>query len=223
MGNDDRPKRTWREIDKLRAGGTSHSSRGGSANDRPGPGSGEEARQKQYRAALEAAFAKGELGKLADKLSLSGRATPAEETKNAPAAVSAPPAAPASPVPPSAGSPTAAAAASKGASKKKPTEDKATLMRKLVEAGNRQEISRAAEKYLGRFPMPDDHEFLEQLLEHEKETRIAEAMQRIGELLDRRQVPRRTRALIGKLRYLSETAGNEELRDRAKQLLLRLS
>lgn len=96
-------------------------------------------------------------------------------------------------------------------------------MRKLTEAVNRQEISKAAEKYLARFPLPDDHEFLEQLLEHEKETRIREAITRIGELLDKRHMPRRTRALIGKLRYLTETNPLEEIRELARSLLARLT
>ncbi len=229
MGNDDRPKLSWREIDKRRAGGTSSSGgRGSAPSERPQHE--EASRQKQYRAALEAAFAKGELGKLADKLNLVGRAAPAEEARPAtpPAATAAPAAATAAAAPAAASSPPADSAApsesgKKATGKKKPTEDKASLMRKLTEAVNRQEISKAAEKYLARFPLPDDHEFLEQLLEHEKETRIREAMTRISELLDKRHLPRRTRALIGKLRYLTETNPLDDIREMAKNLLARLT
>lgn len=216
MGNEERPKLSWREIDKRRAGGGSP--RSNTPSDRPAHG--EETRQKQYRAALEAAFAKGELGKLADKLNLTGRSTPEEPKATAPA-----PAATPAPVAtaPTESVPAEPDAAKKSAAKKKPTEDRASLLRKLTEAASRSEISRAAEKYLSRFPMPDDHEFLEQILEHEKESRIREAMTRIGELLDRRHLPRRTRALIGKLRYLTETSFSDDIRELAKSLLSRLS
>ncbi len=224
MGNDDRPKLSWREIDKRRAGGTTNSGgRSSAPSERP---SHEEAsRQKQYRAALEAAFAKGELGKLADKLNLVGRAAPAEEPKPAPPPAAAPATGPAPTAAAGTGAESSPPAESgkKSAGKKKPTEDRASLMRKLTEAVNRQEISKAAEKYLARFPLPDDHEFLEQLLEHEKETRIREAITRIGELLDKRHMPRRTRALIGKLRYLTETNPLEEIRELARSLLARLT
>ena len=62
-------------------------------------------------------------------------------------------------------------------------EDRTHLRKKLVEAVGRGEISRAAEKFLGRFPIPDDHEVLEQLLEHERETRVGEAIARIAHML----------------------------------------
>jgi hypothetical protein len=217
MGNEDRPKLSWREIDKRRAGGGSGSS-GRSSAPTNRPPHGEETRQKQYRAVLEAAFAKGEMGKLADKLNLVSRSGPPEEPKPTPAPAAAPPTAASSD-----GVPAEADTGKKPGAKKKPAEDKASLFRKLAEAANRQEISRAAEKYLARFPMPDDHEFLEQILEHEKESRIREAIIRIGELLDRRHMPRRTRALIGKLRYLTETSFSDDIREMAKALLDRLA
>lgn len=219
MGNEERPKLSWREIDKRRAGGGSP--RTNTPSDRPPHG--EETRQKQYRAALEAAFAKGELGKLADKLNLTGRSTPEEPKATAPAATPTPAPVATAPASPTESAPAESETAKKAAAKKKPTEDRASLFRKLTEAASRSEISRAAEKYLSRFPMPDDHEFLEQILEHEKESRIREAMTRIGELLDRRHLPRRTRALIGKLRYLTETSFSDDIRELAKSLLSRLS
>lgn len=246
MGNDERPKMSWREIDKARSGGgsrgsaSSHHSGGGPRGGRGG----EDAHQKQYRAALEAAFAKGELGKLADKLNLLGRGSLSEEPSR-PAATASPP----SPADkPSLSeraiataeraavgeSATAAEGAGSGlgideASKKKSTgkkkagDDKLSLHRKLLEAPSRHEISKAAERYLARFPLPDDHEFLEQLLDHEQDGRVKEALSRITQLLDRRLPPRRTRALIGKLRYLTETNSDEPIRESAQALLNRLS
>jgi hypothetical protein len=246
MGNDERPKMSWREIDKARDGSSSRGSSSGRSGGGPRSGGdrGGDPHQKQYRAALEAAFAKGELGKLADKLNLLGRSSNEESRPSLASLTAAAPAAP--PDKPSlseravatseraSGEAAAGAAGSvgdegadgeakkKAAAKKKPGEDKPTLHRKLLEAPSRHEISKAAEKYLARFPMPDDHEFLEQLLEHEQDARIKEAMLRITQLLDRRLMPRRTRALIGKLRYLTETNADEEIRDKAQALLQRL-
>jgi hypothetical protein len=235
---------SWREIDKARSGG---GGRGSTSPQRSGGGprtggrSTEDPHSKQYRAALEAAFAKGELGKLADKLNLLGRGNPADEA-NRPAP---PPAVTpqvgdkpslsdrmvataervVAPVPAPGASPEAVddAAKKKVGGKKKAGEDRPSLLRKLLEAPSRHEISKAAEKYLSRFPMPDDHEFLEQLLEHEQNERIKEALSRITQLLDRRLPPRRTRALIGKLRYLTETNSEDAIRETAQTLLSRLS
>src|SRR3954447_8130782 len=61
----DRPKKTWRERDAQR--GTPRPSRDERGDSRS---SGMDARaSKQYRAALDALFEKGEVGKIADKLS----------------------------------------------------------------------------------------------------------------------------------------------------------
>lgn len=245
MGNDERPKMSWREIDKVRSGGGSsrgsaspHRSGGGGPRSGGGGRSSEDPHQKQYRAALEAAFAKGELGKLADKLNLLGRGNLSEEpsrpTTNPPAtekpslsermiataerAVVPEP----SPLGPEAAA-ADSAAKKKAGGKKKAGDDKPSLHRKLLEAPSRHEISKAAEKYLAKFPLPDDHEFLEQLLDHEQDDRIKEALARITQLLDRRLPPRRTRALIGKLRYLTETNSDELIRETSQALLQRLS
>src|SRR5256885_13258023 len=61
----DRPKKSWRELDANRGKPRpSHDERGDSRS------SGMDARaSKQYRAALDALFEKGEVGKLAEKLS----------------------------------------------------------------------------------------------------------------------------------------------------------
>jgi hypothetical protein len=225
MGNDERTKLSWREIDKARDG-SGRPSRPAASSGRPAGRSEEDQRQKQYRAALEAAFEKGELGKLAEKLNVVRGISNEEPVRPAP--VVATPAAPAAPSGPEAADGTAAAsagsdeAAGARGGKRKPGEDKATLLRKFLEASSQKDISRNAERYLTRFPLPDDHEFLEQLLEHEKEARVREALVRISELLDRRHMPKRTRALIGKLRYLTETSSSDELRERAGSLLQRI-
>ncbi len=230
MPNDDRPKRSWRDIDKMRDGSSSRSASSGHPKHDPQP----DRQQKQYRAALEALFNKGGVGKIAEKLGPPpGRSLPVNvvgdeegemvqtgdehnvhegqgESAEGSLAGAASPG-------------TAAPVAGPGVARKKPpADDRLLLRRKVVEAAGRQEITKAAEKFLEKFPLPDDHEFLEQLLEHEQESRAQEAMERIGRLLDRNQPPRRSRALCGKLRYLSETSGNEELKQKAAGLLKRL-
>src|SRR5581483_3217259 len=74
----DRPKKSWREIDagRDRAGGSARTPGG----PRPGPSA--DRSSKQYRAALDALFEKGEVGKLAEKLS----APPPRSTPTPPAA-----------------------------------------------------------------------------------------------------------------------------------------
>lgn len=223
MGNDERQKLSWRDIDKRRDGSSSGGRVATSGPAEPRGGSHEEHRQKQYRAALEAAFAKGEVGKFADKLNISGLGP------------SSPP--PPSPTPQPAAEPTGEASATgegtpaagtpitsgKPGGKGKKEDERLTLKRKLVEAAGRQEITRTAEKYLSRYPLPDDHEVLEQLLEHDKEARIREAITRIDSLIERRQLPRRSRALCGKLKYIIETTADSELRTAAQGLLDRLA
>jgi len=224
MGNDERQKLSWRDIDKRRDGSSSGGRVATSGPAEPRGGSHEDHKQKQYRAALEAAFAKGELGKLADKLNISGLGpsqppapsptptpTPAAEASEGAAEGTA---APAGSAPVTSGKP---------GGKRKQEDERLTLRRKLVEAAGRQEITRTAEKYLSRYPLPDDHEVLEQLLEHDKETRIREAISRIDALIERRQVPRRSRALCGKLKYIIETTSDSELRSAAQGLLERLA
>lgn len=241
MASDDRPKMSWRDIDKRRDG-ASYGNGSNGAGRGSLPSTQEETRQKQYRAALEAAFAKGELGKLADKLNLTGRngntapapTAPAPNggaTSGGPTSVSSQSPKPEaatrpSPAGASAASSSAAGSDDKSGKKKvvgKLAEDRTHLRKKLVEAVGRGEISRAAEKFLGRYPIPDDHEVLEQLLEHERESRVGEAIARIAHLLDRNQPPKRSRALCGKLRYIAETSRDTELKQAAQGLLTRLS
>lgn len=229
MASDDRSKPSWREIDKRRDGSGSGSNGGG----RHGlPPTQEAARQKQYRAALEAAFEKGELGKLADKLNLTTRAAQTPAPAPAPSVAAAASMSSAGAAQAGAGHAAAASAAagedSKAAAGKKKVvgklaEDRTQLRKKLVEAIGRGEITRAADKFLQRFPLPDDHEVLEQLLEHEREIRVSEAIARITQLLDRQHAPKRSRALCGKLRYIVETTHDVELKHAAQGLLVRLS
>ncbi|MCS6912469.1 MAG: hypothetical protein RMK29_10865 [Myxococcales bacterium] len=197
MSKEDRPRRSWRDIDRARDGAAGMRA-AGPTRERE-----EERAQKQYRAALEEAFERGELGKLAEKLASPPIRLAAEPQ---PAAEVTPPPEPPAPPPPV----------------RRKADDRATLRKKVLEAVGRHDITRAVERYLERFPMPDDHEFLEQVLEHEQEGRVMEAIRHIDALLDERVLPRRSRALCGKLRYLAETSPSDPLREMAERLLRRL-
>jgi hypothetical protein len=187
----DRPKKSWRELDTQR--------------DRPRPATGERPRSspqqeaaasKQYRAQLDALFAKGEVGKLAEKLGVTPR-TPVDPPKAEPV--------PAAPPPP-----------------EKPKEDpRAVLRKKILEAVGREEISRAVDRYLKQHPWPQDFEVLEQALEHTKSERVGEALAALETLLVKDK-PRRSRSLVGKLRFIEETGADEELKQVAARVRTKL-
>src|SRR5262245_60177691 len=123
----DRPKKSWRDVDKQRDGSRS------SSPPRP-QNAASQAQQdrasKSYRAQLDALFERGELGKFAEKITQSrgdsvlGPPMPAKKPEA--------PAAPAEPPPP------AAPAAE---------DPRAVLRKKIVTAIGREEISRAVDKY----------------------------------------------------------------------------
>ncbi len=198
----DRPKKSWREIDAKRdKSGGSSPARG----QDPRSAAQADRSSKQYRAALDALFEKGEVGKFAEKLATPTRQPPALQDMPKPRtrAVAEPAAdkAPAAPV---------------------PTEDpRMVLRKKIVTALGRDEISRAVDKYVKAHGMPDDFEVLEQALEHQKPERIAEALNVLDTLLSREK-PKRSRTLAGKLRFLEETSDDTELRATAARIRTKL-
>jgi hypothetical protein len=208
----DRPKKSWKELDaqRDRGGGRARSERGG-------PRSQEDPRaSRQHRAALDALFAKGELGKLAEKL--------------APAARPMAPSRPAILSPPSSGEPGAPGAIERSAPTPAPTpaapeppkdDARSVLRKKILEAPSRDAISRAYDRYEKQYGAPRDFELLEQGLEHVKPDRIVEVIGQIEALLEREK-PRRSRTLAGKLRLIEETSDDRELRERAAKLRARL-
>src|SRR5262249_55946078 len=119
----ERPKKSWREIDaqRDRAGG-----RAPSEIDRVKQGHADARSSKQYRAALDALFEKGEVGKLAEKLSPPPTSTRASEPPPEPArTVEAP----------------------KAAAPAKSEDGRAPLRKKVLEALGRDEITRAVDRY----------------------------------------------------------------------------
>src|SRR5256885_15342321 len=65
----DRPKKSWRELDAQRDRTGPRPARGEGANRGPHKDGMDARASKQYRAALDALFEKGEVGKIGDKLS----------------------------------------------------------------------------------------------------------------------------------------------------------
>jgi hypothetical protein len=223
----DRPKKSWREMDAMRDRAGPRPSR--DERDRKGPGNNMDARaSKQYRAALDALFEKGEVGKLAEKLAPGGRLDPADVVRgtqksaaSAPAFDGSAPSTAAAPA--TANSPERAPAPPphKPSAKEVAKEDaRAVLRKKVLEALGRDEISRAVDRYVKAHGWPNDFEILEQALEHTKTERQTEAMTQLEQLLGREK-PKRSRTLAGKLRFIEETADGD-LRDQAARIRAKL-
>ena len=198
MGDRDRPKKSWREIDSQRdrGGGRASSGEGG---HRSSPRESELA-SKQYRAQLDALFAKGEVGKFAEKLA--GGPPSLRDSREA----QKPAAPPQQPAP----------------EPQKPKDDpRAVLRKKVLEAIGRDDISRAFDRYVKAHGIPGDFELLEQGLEHQKSERQLEVIQALESLLGREK-PKRSRTLAGKLRFIEETSTDDELRQAAARVRARL-
>ena len=223
----DRPKKSWRELDANR--GKPRPSRDERGDSRS---SGMDARaSKQYRAALDALFAKGEVGKLADKLTPggprldpqdllrggSGRGpdTPAMSGAGSGSSTAAPTGAPTT-------TPERAPAKAPAPAPAPPPKDdpRSVLRKKVIEALGRDDISRAVDRYVKAHGWPNDFEVLEQALEHNKPERQTEAMEALGKLLEREK-PKRSRTLAGKLRFIEETSDGD-LRDHAARIRAKL-
>jgi hypothetical protein len=202
MNDRDRPKKSWREIDASR-----DKSRSSAAKPENGPSRAQEERaSKAYRAQLDALFERGEVGKFAQEMvrsradapsSLVGQPMP-QPKKQEPAPAAAPPPEP------------------------KADDPRAVLRKKILTAIGREEISRAVDRYVKAHGMPRDFEVLEQALEHQKDERLVEAMTVLEAMLERVEKPKRSRTLVGKLRFLEETSGDPELKQFAARLRQKL-
>ena len=198
----DRPKKSWRDVDaqRDRSGGTQPR-----RTDQPPRARHEEERSsKQYRAALDAMFEKGEVGKLAEKLINQNRAPSALREMPQPK--------------PAAPPPEAAAEAKAAEAKEDPRQ---ILRKKVLSAVGRDEISRVFDRYVKAYGLPKDFELLEQGLEHNKDERLSEVMDAVAELLTREK-PKRSRTLAGKLRFIEETSSDSELRTKAAAVRAKL-
>jgi|SRR5579883_1735727 len=202
---DDRPKKSWREIDAGR-----DRSGGGQRREPPGdkrfsPATNDR-QSKQYRAALDALFEKGGFSKFAEKVGAPGSPAPRAEPKpQAPVAEE-----PATPTP-----------KSRAAAPVPEPTGRAALRKKIVEAIGRDEVTRAVDRWLKEFPLPDDFEVLEQALDHRKPERVLEVLARLEALLAREQ-PKRSRTLAARLRTLVETSYDDEIRHAAERARAKL-
>jgi hypothetical protein len=203
----ERSKKSWREIDAQRDRSRSGGAPSGGAR---APGLSSERSSKQYRAALDALFEKGEVAKFAEKLtSPPPRSTPAPL-----------PAAPA----PAESEPRRAAPVESAPAAPKPSpadEARAVLRKKILTALGRDEITRAVDRYVKAHGLPADFEVLEQALDHQKEERVREVLAALDALLAREK-PKRSRTLAGKLRFIEETSDDAELKTQAAALRARL-
>ena len=197
MSDRDRPKRSWREVDAARNG-----SRSSTALPRV-ESKAELKASRDHRAALDALFERGELGKYADKLGLGPPgAKPASSSETKAAAAPPPP------------DPEAEARAEREA-------EKAQLRKKILEGTSRDAVSRSFDRYAKAYGMPKDWELLERGLEHPDADRLAEIMGEVEGLLAKEK-PRRTRTLDGRLRFIAETHDDSAMRDRAAAIRTRL-
>ncbi|HWE30991.1 MAG TPA: hypothetical protein VHB97_23450, partial [Polyangia bacterium] len=195
-----------------------------------------------YRAALDALFEKGEVGKLAEKLgpgspridphdlvrgthrggsdapAMSGAGSTSSSNGGAAGGSST---SAASSGAPSTSTPERASKAPPAPAPVPQKEDgRAALRKKVVEALGRDEISRAIDRYVKAHGWPNDFEILEQALEHNKADRQSEAMDALAKLLEREK-PKRSRSLAGKLRFIEETCDGD-LRDQAARIRAKL-
>jgi hypothetical protein len=235
----DRPKKSWREMDAARDRPRPPRDDRGREPARPGTGGGMDARaSKQYRAALDALFEKGEVGKIAEKLSggpgasrvdpvdvVHGRSTaPASERPSPASERSSVSERPGSGERGSGGSDREPASSARTPAPPPPPakeDGRAAMRKKIIEALGRDEISRAIDRYVKALGWPNDFEILEQALEHNKAERQAEAMEQLDKLLAREK-PKRSRTLAGKLRFIEETSDSSDLREQAARIRAKL-
>lgn len=101
-------------------------------------------------------------------------------------------------------------------------ESRIRMLATIREASDPEAISRAVDAFVARFgALPDDIEIWAQAVWHENVERVEAALLKLEGLLES-QMPKRTRALIGRLRYLEELAEEPEMRARAASLRKRL-
>lgn len=196
MGRDrDRP--SWRELDRRRDG----SQRREKPPERPIVAT---VTQKRYRAALDQAFEKGEVGKLIEP---SGDGKPSEPT----------PGELVNPRRSTAG----AIAPSDSALGREELQSQKKLLARAKAAVGKQEMERAVDAYVRRFGWPQDLEFCSISLEHRRTETVGDALGQLERLIARER-PRRAGLLGARLRLLEELAGEAEIRDRASALRRKL-
>jgi hypothetical protein len=203
---DDRPKKSWREIDakRDRSGGQSPGPR---REESPfGGGKKGEQRQQTYRAQLDRLFESGGIGKLV---------ADAEKHKEVERAKLLRPAAPAAP-------PDKPAEEVAAAPPPKPADDsRVKKLGAVRDAIGPDQITRAIDAYLKAHPWPAELDFLSAALEHRDEDIVKKALESLSLALATGK-PRRAAVLAGRLRNHEELASDPEIQKKAAELRKKL-
>lgn len=217
----DRERRTWREIDQLR--GKSERRDRDPMQKQSSPAA--LAAQKSYRAALERAFASGQLGQLArtlsrpdDNVMLGPETTkhrPEPATTSSVGVVKEPEHVPGN----------AQTAASPQALPPAPIvprdaerENRLKLLAKIKTAEGSGPVTRTVDGFLAKYPkLPDDYEVLTKALAHKRDDRVRAFLEQLAEMLAREK-PRRNRTLAAQLRFLEDTHGEPDIRRHAAEV-----
>ncbi len=178
MSDRDRPRKSWREIDKARDG-SSHRKDRPDASMLSRKGSGRS--QQSYRAALDRLFDSGKIADLVDQKE-PDEARPKKDNQG---------------------------------------ESRIKMLRKIRDAGDRDEVTKVADAYIKQFDLPDDIDVLPRLLEHRDPEVQRQTMERMDTLLDESQ-PKRTRAIVGQLKMIRDFADDQEMMELANKLIDRL-
>jgi hypothetical protein len=203
MPDDDRPKKSWREIDSKRDR-SQHRGPSEKRDDSPfGGGKKGEQRQKTYRSQLDRLFESGGIGKLVAEQEKQKQEELAQKMGMRPAPAAAPADKPAEPATPP---------ADEGRIKKLAT---------VRDAIGPDAITKAVSGYLKAYPWPNDLDFLSAALEHRDEDIIREALTRLASALAAGK-PRRAATLAGRLRTLEELGADDEIRQKASELRRKL-
>ncbi len=199
----DGSKLSFSERDKQRRGGDE---RREPALGAAGAGRGD----KAYRAALERAFANGEVQQLAETLRrASSKPVEVPGWNERGALLKDKTEANAEPTPPRA--PAAPAVSAEVLEKRK-------LLKKVREAEDAKSAARALDGYLARFDeLPKDFEILEKALGHLRQAIVVRALECLEECLAKSK-PRRSRSLAMQLMILEEHHEDEEVRARAARV-----
>lgn len=102
-----------------------------------------------------------------------------------------------------------------------PDGGRAALHKKVIDAIGRDPVTRAVDRYLKEYPLPEEWDFLEQALEHRSDDRVREAFALLERMLQGDR-PRRSRLLAAKLRFIEETTDDRGLAAAAAALRARL-
>ena len=202
MPDDDRPKKSWREIDSKRDRSQQRSP--GERRDDSAFGGGRkgEQRQKTYRSQLDRLFESGGIGKLVAEQEKQKQEELAQKMGMRP------------PTP---------AAADKPAQPAAPPADEGRIKKLALvrDAIGPDAITKAVDGYLKGYPWPSDLDFLSAALEHRDEDIIREALMRLASALAAGK-PRRAATLAGRLRTLEELGADDEIRQKASELRRKL-